>query len=239
MFSEVLGYKIFNGTKEELISYILSKDKIHIVSGNPEVLYSGLEDNRLYTNFTSEQAVIIPDGIGTILASKVVRCPIKEKLAGIEVMSSLLDYCRSNDKSVYLLGSEESVLLKCVDSIRKSYSGLKIVGFHNGYFDLNSCEDIITDIQNKKPFALFVAMGAPRQESFIVKYMESINCSIFMGVGGSFDIYAGKLNRAPKWMINLGIEWLYRIVKEPCRVKRLGKIPRFLFKVIKSQNKAG
>lgn len=84
----------------------------------------------------------------------------------------------------------------------------------------------------KQPYVLFVAMGCPRQETFIAKYMNVLPCKVFMGVGGSFDVIAGKVNRAPKWMINIGLEWLYRVVKEPWRIKRLSSIPKFIFKVI-------
>ena len=92
---------------------------------------------------------------------------------------------------------------------------------------------VIDDIKNKNPYILFVAMGCPKQEEFIIKYMDSLPCKVFMGVGGSFDVIAEKVNRAPKWMINLGLEWLYRVLKEPCRIKRLGSIPKFLFRVVK------
>lgn len=103
------------------------------------------------------------------------------------------------------------------------------------FFDLDKSEDLIREINDKKPYAVFVAMGCPRQEKFIIRNFEKIDSTIFMGVGGSFDIIADKIKRAPKWIINLGLEWLYRVIKEPFRIKRLGSIPRFLIKVIKEK----
>ena len=94
---------------------------------------------------------------------------------------------------------------------------------------------ILEDIKSKKPLALFVAMGCPRQENFIIKYMDELPCKIYMGVGGSFDVIAEKVNRAPRWMINIGMEWAYRVIKEPFRNKRLGSIPRFLCLVLKDR----
>ncbi|MBV7274185.1 WecB/TagA/CpsF family glycosyltransferase [Clostridiaceae bacterium UIB06] len=233
MFTRILKYDIFNGTKLELMSYIEKFEKVNIISGNPEVLYNGLNDHELFNNFTGNRSVIIPDGVGTVVASKIIRKPVKEKIAGIEVMEEIIKKCEKEEKSIYLLGSKEEILQGCIQNLKNKYKGLNIVGSHNGYFDLNNCQDIIKDIQQKKPYALFVAMGSPRQDNFIINNMDNLTCKIFMGVGGSFDVFSGKVNRAPKWMIKLGLEWLYRVSKEPERIKRLISIPKFLFKVIR------
>lgn len=233
MFTRILKYDIFNGTKLELMDYIEKFEKVNIISGNPEVLYNGLNDDELFNNFTGNRSVIIPDGIGTVVASKIIRKPVKEKIAGIEVMEEIIKKCEKEGKAVYLLGSKEEILQGCIQNLRNKYKKLNIVGSHNGYFDLNNCQDIIKDIRHKKPYALFVAMGSPRQDNFIINNMDNLACKIFMGVGGSFDVFSGKVNRAPKWMIDFGLEWLYRVSKEPGRIKRLISIPKFLFKVIR------
>ncbi|MBD8048015.1 MAG: WecB/TagA/CpsF family glycosyltransferase [Clostridium argentinense] len=232
---ELLNYTIFSGSKKELIDYVIKKDKINIVSGNPEILNLGLKNETLFRTFTSNDSVIIPDGIGTVIASKMVKTPVKEKIAGIEVMEDLIKYCESEGKSIYLLGTSQENLDGCINKLRLKYPKINIVGSHNGYFDMNNCDYIVEEIKEKSPYALFIAMGAPRQENFIIKYMDELPCSIFMGVGGSFDVISGKLKRAPQWMRNLGLEWLYRTIKEPSRVKRLGEIPKFLYKVNKSK----
>lgn len=232
---ELLNYTIFSGSKKELIDYVIKKDKINIVSGNPEILNLGLKNETLFRTFTSNDSVIIPDGIGTVIASKMVKTSVKEKIAGIEVMEDLIKYCESEGKSIYLLGTSQENLDGCINKLRLKYPKINIVGSHNGYFDMNNCDYIVEEIKEKSPYALFIAMGAPRQENFIIKYMDELPCSIFMGVGGSFDVISGKLKRAPQWMRNLGLEWLYRTIKEPSRVKRLGEIPKFLYKVNKSK----
>ncbi len=158
--------------------------------------------------------------------------PVKEKIAGIEVMDDILKMCNNENKKVYLLGTTEEVLDKCIDNLIKKYPKLNISGKHNGFFDMDNCENIINDIKKSEPFALFVAMGCPRQEVFISNYMEKLPCKIFMGVGGSFDVFADKVKRAPKWMIKMNLEWLYRVAKEPYRIKRLIAIPKFLLKVL-------
>lgn len=237
MFTELLGYKIFNGTKEELINLVVKKDKVNIISGNPQILYEGLQNESLFKDFTAEHSVIIPDGIGTLVACKLKGKKLKEKIAGIEVMDEVIKYCHENSKGIYLIGSKQEIVVAAKENLEKKYVGLKILGIHDGYFDINSCEELVKDLKEKKPYAVFVAMGCPRQEEFIRKYFGEINCSIIMGVGGSFDIVAEKLERAPQWMINIGCEWVYRVAKEPVRIKKLGSIPKFIVKAAVTREK--
>jgi N-acetylglucosaminyldiphosphoundecaprenol N-acetyl-beta-D-mannosaminyltransferase len=231
-FSQILDYKVFAGSKSDLFEYLDTFEKVNIISGNPEVLYNGLKDSELFGIFTGRSSVIIPDGVGTVLASKLAGSPVKEKLAGIEVMESIIQRCAEEGQGIYLLGAKEEVVAACAEKLKSKYPGIKIAGWHNGYFDIDSCNDIISDIKEKKPKAIFVAMGSPRQDRFILKYMDQLPCRIFMGVGGSFDVISGNIRRAPKWIINIGMEWLYRVSKEPWRLKRLSSIPKFLTAVL-------
>lgn len=236
MFSKILKYEIYNKSKTEFINYIKGFDKIHIISGNPEVLYNGLYDNSVFEGCTIKNSVIVPDGIGVVIASKIAKSPVKEKIAGIEVMEEIVKFCVEDKKGIYFLGAKQEMLDKCIENLKNKYKGLIISGSHNGYFDTENCEDILDDIRKTRPHVVFVAMGCPRQEKFINKYMNSLPANIYMGLGGSFDVISGKLKRAPKWMIRFGLEWLYRVAKEPFRIKRLGVIPKFLLKVALNKN---
>jgi len=237
MTTRIFQYEIFNDNIDTLLKSIDSFDKVHIVSGNPEVLSNGLKNNTLLDNFTSENSIIIPDGISTVICSRIVGQPVKEKIAGIELMDCLVKKCENKNQGIYLLGSTKETVNMCNINLRTKYRKLTILGSHDGYFEMDDCEEILVEIEKVKPEVLFVAMGCPRQELFIAKYMDRLPCSIFMGVGGSFDIIAGNLKRAPKWMINIGLEWLYRVAKEPFRIKRLSSIPKFILKVIKDKYK--
>ncbi len=237
MYKELLGYKIFSDNKEELLKEIENKKRVNIISGNPEVLYNGIKNEFLKNSFTKEDALIIPDGVGTLLAAKINGIDITEKIAGIEVMNMLLEEARDKNLKVFLLGAKEEILIKCKEKIKENYDGINIVGSNNGFFDLDNCDDLIEKINESKADILFVAMGAPRQEVFIEKYKDKLCCKIFMGVGGSFDVFAGNVNRAPQFMINIGMEWLYRVAKEPWRIKRLGSIPKFLVLSLKERGK--
>ena len=237
MTTRIFQYQIFNDNMEELLKNINFLKKVHIVSGNPEVLLNGLQNNVLLDNFTSENSIIIPDGIGTVICSKIVRQPVKEKIAGIEVMDSIVKKCERENQGIYLLGSTKETVDMCNINLQTKYRKLNILGSHDGYFEMDNCEEILKEIEKLNPQVLFVAMGCPRQEVFVAKYMDRLPCSVFMGVGGSFDIIAGNVKRAPKWMINLGLEWLYRVAKEPFRIKRLSSIPKFILMVIKEKHK--
>lgn len=238
MFTRILDFNVFNKDKKSLMNYVDGLDKVNIISGNPEVLFNGLNNESLLKSFNDKDSLIIPDGVGTVIASKLVNNPVQEKIAGIDVVKEVLIKADKEQKSVYFLGAKEEVVVKCVENIKKDYPNLKVAGYHNGYFNIDNCDNIIEDIQKRNPWAIFVAMGSPRQEIFIEKIKDITNIKIFMGVGGVFDIFAGNLKRAPKWMISLGLEWLYRVAKEPFRIKRLASIPKFLFIVLKNR-KAG
>ncbi len=236
--TQILGYKIYNKSKKELIeSVVQTEDKINIVSGNPEVLYNGLQDKTLYQCFNSSNTIIIPDGVGVVHTAKLLKQPVKEKIAGIEVMEGIIEYCADKEKGIFLLGAEQAVVESCMLNLMDKYPTLKICGIHNGFFDLDNCQELIEQINKTKPFALFVAMGSPRQDKFIMKYMDILDVKIFMGVGGSFDVIGGKVNRAPKWMIKTNLEWLYRVIKEPFRIKRLASIPKFMYLAVKDSKK--
>ncbi|WP_288679258.1 WecB/TagA/CpsF family glycosyltransferase [uncultured Clostridium sp.] len=237
MYKELLGYKIFSDNKEELLKEIENKKRVNVISGNPEVLYNGIKNEFLRNSFTKEDALIIPDGVGTLLAAKINGIDITEKIAGIEVMNMLLEEARDKNLKVFLLGAKEETLSKCKEKIKENYDGINIVGINNGFFDLDNCDNLIEKINESKADILFVAMGAPRQEVFIEKYKDKLCCKIFMGVGGSFDVFAGNVNRAPQFMINIGMEWFYRVAKEPWRIKRLGSIPKFLVLSLKERGK--
>lgn len=232
MFSKICDFDIYADSKDSCLDYIFEKEKIHIVSGNPEVLYTALNNEKLLNNFKSKESFIIPDGVGVKIVASLTRQAIKEKIAGIELMHSIIEKCEKEGKSIYLLGASDDVIGKCVTNLKIKYPTLTIAGWHSGYFDEKQKKSILHTIKETKPYALFVALGCPKQEEFIISNMNFLPTSIFMGVGGSFDVVSGVKKRAPKLMVSLGLEWLYRVIKEPFRIKRLFIIPKFIFTAI-------
>lgn len=237
MYKKILNYNVFSGSKEQLYNELDFNKKTHIISGNSEILYKGLKEEELNLEYNSSDSIIIPDGVGTILSSKILGNSIKRKIAGIELMDYIIKRSLEENSGIYLLGASYGTVRSCFKHIKNKYKNINLVGFSDGYFDIDNCENLIEKINNSKAKIIFIAMGSPRQEKFIIKYKDKLNCNLFMGVGGSFDIIAGKKKRAPKYLINLNLEWLYRILKEPKRVKRIKYIPAFLFLVLKERRK--
>lgn len=235
-FINILGYNVFSSTKDKCLEKVFNYNKVHIVSGNPEVLFTGLNNEELLRNFKSEKALIIPDGVGVQISAKILKTEVKEKIAGIELMKDIINKCAEDGKGIYLLGASKESLNACVANLLTKHTNLNLLGYKNGFFDINNPEEILDEIKKIKPEVLFVAMGCPRQETFIAKYMDELPVRIFMGVGGSFDVIGEKVKRAPKWMIKVGMEWAYRVAKEPWRIKRLGSIPKFILLVFRNRH---
>ncbi|MGL4774175.1 MAG: WecB/TagA/CpsF family glycosyltransferase [Clostridium sp.] len=236
-YINILEYKVFSSSMSECIDEIFNKEKTNVVSGNPEILYQGLHNESLKQSFMMESSVIIPDGVGTQISAKILKTPVKEKIAGIECMDEILKRCEKEGKGVYFLGAKEEVISLAVKNIKEKYKNLNVVGYRNGYFSEEEKEGVIENVVEANPYAIFVGLGCPRQENFILSIMDRVNTKIFMGVGGSFDVVSGTLKRAPKWMIALGLEWVYRVYNEPFRIKRLGSIPKFIWIVFKNRRK--
>lgn len=234
-YSEILGFNIYNKDIKALIhDEIEWNSKKVILSGNPAILFEGLNDKELYDYFKSSNTIIVPDGIGTVILCRLKKKKLKEKIAGIEVLSSLLKICSEKNKKVYILGSDKDTLNEAVKNIAYKFSGINICGYRDGYFKDN--DKVIQEINECSPDLLVVALGCPKQEKFIYENFDKMNFKTAMGVGGSIDIFGGKLKRAPKWLIKIGLEWVYRVIKEPFRIKRLIVIPKFILRGLKEKN---
>lgn len=240
---KILGISIDMVDMKQAVSNVanaLKLDKKYfIVTPNSEIVVSANKDNELLRIIESAD-MVVPDGIGLVIASKILKKPLKERVTGIDLMDNLLKYASENNYTVYFLGGKHGIALDAGENIKKKYPAINIVGTHHGYFkglhtgEVNNPDEkaVIEHINKVKPDLLFVALGAPKQEKFISGNMDKINAKIFMGVGGSLDVYSGKVSRAPEIYQKLGMEWIYRAIKEPWRIKRLGSIPVFVFKVL-------
>lgn len=228
------------------INAIENDKKFFVITSNPEIMVNAGENKVLY-DIIENADLVTPDGIGVVIGSKIVGKPLKERVTGIDLMENLLKYCNENKKSIFLLGAKEGIAEKAGQRINEKYPDLKIAGTHHGYYkgihsgakgDKQEIE-VIEMINEAKPDILFVAFGAPKQEYFISAYKDRLNAKVFIGVGGSLDVYSGTIERAPKFYIDNNIEWLYRLKKEPKRIGRMMVLPLFLAKVLvkKSKNK--
>jgi len=211
--------------------FIIKRMAAGIVTPNAEIVISANKDQKLY-NAICNADISLPDGIGVFLASRIKGTPLKERTTGFDLMVELLKLADKKGYSVYLLGGKPGVADDALENIKKSFPNIKISGAHHGYFSAEEEKRIIEELNKESPDMVFVGMGAPKQELFIDRYRGKINCGFLMGVGGSLDVLSGRTKRAPLIMRKLGLEWLYRLVKEPYRAKRMTALPKFLIKVI-------
>lgn len=216
-------------TLEAAKEIIKSGDPSFIVAINPEKIMKARLDPEL-TELLNSAALKIPDGVGIVLASRLNGGRIKSRVTGIDLMDKIC--CLANDKGyrVYMLGGKPGIAQQAAQVLMERYRNIQIVGTQDGYFSKD--EEAVQKIREAKPEILFVAMGSPRQEKWIVKNKAQLGVPLLMGVGGSYDVLCGNIKRAPRWMCKLGLEWLYRLVKEPWRYKRMLVLPIFLWKVI-------
>ncbi|MFS0864975.1 WecB/TagA/CpsF family glycosyltransferase [Fredinandcohnia sp. 179-A 10B2 NHS] len=231
---DILGVEFINTTLLQLVNTLTTRlkneEKTFIVTANPEIVMQSIQDEE-YKKALDSANMVIADGIGVVIASKILQNPLPERVAGYDLMLKLLEVANNESYKVYLLGAEETVLAKTISNIEKQYENVQIVGSHHGFFDSNNIE-ISNQIKDLQPDLVFVALGVPRQEKWIYQNLKQMNKGIFIGVGGSFDVIAGNVKRAPEIWQKLNLEWFYRLVKQPSRWKRMLALPQFIIKVI-------
>jgi N-acetylglucosaminyldiphosphoundecaprenol N-acetyl-beta-D-mannosaminyltransferase len=237
MKENFLGIDVSTLNYEEITSSIMEdikrKKKSFIVAINPEKLMKAKDDEEL-RSLLNKADYQIPDGIGVILASKLKRGKIKERVTGIDLMLALCKEADKQGKSVFLYGAKPGIADEAKEELKKTFPTLQIVGTINGYE--NDSRVIRDAINRANPDILFVALGSPRQENWILSHMHELSPSIYQGVGGSFDVIAGRISRAPVFFQKLGLEWFYRLMKEPWRWKRQLLLPKFLIEVLKKES---
>jgi N-acetylglucosaminyldiphosphoundecaprenol N-acetyl-beta-D-mannosaminyltransferase len=189
-----------------------------------------------------EQAdLVIPDGIGLVYASRIMGVPLKERVTGIDLLSEILGYLEETGQSIYFLGSKPGdginpgVAEMAAEKMKEKYKGLAVAGTYHGYFKEADEGDVVRAINDSGADFLCVAMGSPRQEKFVSRWQNELRVKCAVGVGGSLDVWAGTLKRAPEFYRNHGLEWLYRLIQEPSRYKRMAALPLFMIKVVFSR----
>jgi N-acetylglucosaminyldiphosphoundecaprenol N-acetyl-beta-D-mannosaminyltransferase len=202
---------------------ILKKEQLKHVVVNAGKLVSMQKDFSLYNSVTCSD-LINADGQSVVWASKFLGDPLPERVAGIDLMESIVEMAYQNGFSCYFFGARDIVVKKVVEHYLTTFSSSIIAGYRNGYYSTEQEENIAELIADSRADILFVAISSPKKEIFLNKYKDKINAAFVMGVGGSFDVIAGITKRAPRWMQKVGLEWFYRFIQEP---KRMWK--RYLF----------
>ncbi len=231
----IFGLKINNVNREEALRYIegfFGEERFHyIVTLNPEGVVIA-QKNRKFSSVINEADLVVADGSWLVRAARFLGEDIKERVAGIDLLLEILKLCEDRGFSVYLLGAKEEVVSSAKKRLEKILPGIRILGIHNGYFNAEEEKKIVEEIKSLKPDFLVVGLGMPKQEIWMSQHRD-LPVKVAIGVGGSFDVISGNIPRAPYWMQTMGLEWFYRILKDPKRIKRISFIPRFFLLVLK------
>jgi len=226
---------------DETVNFIDDKIKknqfIQQVVVNVAKIINLQKDARLFKSVNDSDLINI-DGMGIIYGANFLKLDVKKehKVSGIDLFHSLIKLSKNKGYKIFILGASEEVIKLTNDNLLSRYPNLKIAGYHHGYF-WNDEEKIVQKIKNSGSQLLFVAITSPKKENFINKWKKDLNVNFVMGVGGTFDIVAGKIKRAPVWMQNNGLEWVYRIIQEPKRMwkRYLVTNTKYLFFLIKEK----
>lgn len=242
----IFGVEVFNVTFDEAFEKIkgfLKEDRLHtIMTPNTEIVVDA-RDNQKMRDIINSADLVVADGIGLIYGSKMKKLPLKERVTGFDLSMKMIELCREEGYSLFLLGTKPEVVEQAYKNLKQDEK-LNIVGYHHGYFkgahlgmgDHEEELEVIEKINSLKPDIIFLGMGYPKQELWIEHNKGRLNSKVIIGNGGVIDILAGVSKRAPEIFIKLNLEWLYRLLSDPARIKRQVAIPKFLYSVIKDKN---
>ena len=233
MKTNVLGVQYDNVTMAEALdtarALLQRPEASYCVTPNAEMAYEALHDES-FRAILNEASLVLPDGAGVVLGAKILGTPLKEKVAGIDFAANLLGVLEETGGRLYLLGSKPGIAEQAAENMKKTHPKLCICGTADGYFQEEA--PVVQRIREAAPDVLFVCLGSPKQEYFMKAHRDELGAAMMIGLGGSLDAFAGTVKRAPAWVGRIGMEWFYRLVREPRRFKRMLRLPKFVFAVL-------
>lgn len=226
---DVLGVGFDNVTMDQAVAEgvrLMSEDGAHyVVTPNPEIVETCREDSEAM-EAVRRADMVIADGIGVVYGAKILGTPLKGRVPGIEFAQNLMGRMAESGKSLFLLGAKPGIADQAAEKLKVRYPGLQIAGTHDGYFKEDG--PVLTQIRDSGADVVFVCLGAPKQEKWMLHNGEATGAHLLVGLGGCLDVFSGNVQRAPEAFQKLGLEWLYRLLKNPSRIGRMMKLPLFL-----------
>jgi N-acetylglucosaminyldiphosphoundecaprenol N-acetyl-beta-D-mannosaminyltransferase len=235
---EILGVPLDCVTMGEALdcaeSMIRDRQRCAILAVNPEKVMRAIQDDKLLAQLRGA-SLLIPDGIGVVFAARLLGLGHAERVPGSELMPKLCEQAALKGYTIFLFGASQEVNAKVVTKLQEEYPGLRIVGSQHGYVKEKDMPAVISRINEASPDVLFVALGSPAQELWIARYLPQLKVKVCQGVGGTFDVIAGHVKRAPKTFRGLHLEWFYRLASDPRRLRRQTALPLFAYRVLKDR----
>lgn len=233
---EILDIPFDNVTMDEAVDtameLIAAKKAAYVVTPNPEIVMAARENPAL-AEAVKQASLVLPDGIGIIYGGKILGTPLKERTPGIDFAARVMERLSRKGGSVFLFGAKPGVAELAGENLQSMFPGLVISGVSDGYFSDDT--PIIEKINGASPDLLLVCLGSPKQEFWMEKNVANLSVGLMAGLGGSLDVFAGMVDRAPERWQKLGLEWLYRLLKEPRRIGRMMKLPKFVLCALKER----
>ena len=225
-----------NQAAKKVQKFTEERDSFHLVAtANAEMIMQAQDDLELKEILCSA-ALVVPDGAGVVWAARHYNTPLKERVAGFDLAQRLLSDGVKQEYGFFFLGAAPGIAEAAAASARKTHPNLRILGCRDGFFKEEDEAKLIEDINASGATILFVALGVPRQEKWLRRHAAQLRVPVAMGVGGTFDVMAGQVTRAPQWMQKAGLEWLYRLLCQPSRCLRMLALPRFIWHVCSRKN---
>lgn len=236
--ADIFGVKFDNMTTAQIAALVFEKfgepplKPFCIFTPNPEIVMEAQTDMALMGALSAAD-LVSADGIGIVWASKYFGEKIKERASGYDIVQEVFSLAsQSGEVSAFFLGGGADTVAKAAANMEAKYPGLRVAGVRDGYFKPSENEGVISLINEAAPDLLLVGLGSPKQEKWVFENAESLSVNVIMAVGGSFDVMSGNLKRAPEIFRRLGLEWLYRLIRQPKRFKRMLKLPVFAARVL-------
>ena len=232
----VLGVDFDNVTMEEAaeraMELIQAHEARYVVTPNPEIVMN-VRENPALREAVKQAALVLPDGVGVVYGAQILGTPLKEKTPGIDFAARVMECLAAKQGSVFLFGAKPGVAELAGENLKTMFPGLVIAGTNDGYF--TDDVPIVEKINAAKPDLLLVCLGSPKQELWMRSHAPELDVGLMAGLGGSLDVFAGVVERAPERWQKLGLEWLYRLLKEPKRIGRMMKLPQFALCAVKER----
>ena len=232
MRKEIMGVTFDDVTLEEAVAageaLAAGPGFSYVVTPNPEIVAMARQ-TETYREILNGAGLVLPDGIGVVHAAKILGTPLKGRVPGIDFASALVERLARNGLRLFLLGAKPGVAEQAAAKLEAAHPGLRIAGTHDGYFKEDG--PVVEDIRRSGADVVFVCLGAPKQEKWMAKNGAATGAHLLCGLGGSLDVFAGVVERAPKFWSDHGLEWFYRLCREPRRIGRMMKLPLFLIHV--------
>ena len=230
----ILGVAVDAVTMPEAVAaveyYMDARAGVTVATANAEMIMRATKDAAM-RDVLAAAALVVPDGAGTVWAARHLGHAMPERVAGYDLVQELLRRAPAAHRRIYFFGAAPGVAEKAKAKAEQLYPGIEIVGVRDGFFSADMNDAIISDIRTARPDLLLVALGVPKQEKWIHEHLAALGVPVAIGVGGTLDVMAGVMKRAPRWMQKAKLEWLFRGMLQPKRAGRLLALPKFVLKV--------